>query len=419
MPRARSRFRGASSSAVAIAVALFFAVGSDAMRLWGTPAVLSSGDLAVDPELAGGPGGDALVVWDQSVGGVCASQPDNPACVHIVEAASRTPGAATFRGACRDRAPRGRLPAPRGRRPGRERSHRDDPRHRRGSRAGGLVPTRAIGRLARADGPLRGDAPDRIACVRVRRSRQRHGRLGGNGQRRPNRRLRQGAPDRLGRLGRDAPPVGRGGRSVERPEPCRERRWRPRRSRTRAGPAGTVVQAAIRPASSGVWSPPADLSAPGADPDPSVAIDGAGDAVAVWSRGVVESSYRRSDGWWSGPVVVSGREVRARDPQVALDGAGNAVAIWLGPREVESAARPYASAAWSSPVVVDRTGGAMPRLAIEPSGNAVAAWVDDAGATRAALRPSATGRWTASETVSQRGAGRAGLVSSWAPAVRP
>jgi len=83
-------------AALVVAAALVLIARAGAAPDWTAPARLSDGEIAVGPELAVGAAGDALVVWDQEVGDVCAAQPANPACVHIVEADSRVPGAAAW-----------------------------------------------------------------------------------------------------------------------------------------------------------------------------------------------------------------------------------------------------------------------------------------------------------------------------------
>ena len=72
------------------------------------------------------------------------------------------------------------------------------------------------------------------------------------------------------------------------------------------------VQAAARPAASGVWQPQVDLTAPTQNTDqPQVALDSAGDAVAVWERvsdadTVVQAASRPiSSGIWTAPINVS------------------------------------------------------------------------------------------------------------------
>jgi hypothetical protein len=64
---------------------------------------------------------------------------------------------------------------------------------------------------------------------------------------------------------------------------------------------------------------------------PQVAIDGDGNAIAVWQRctdGLFSArvAYKPADGPWQAPVELEpGGEVQS--PQVAFDGHGNALAV--------------------------------------------------------------------------------------------
>ena len=74
------------------------------------------------------------------------------------------------------------------------------------------------------------------------------------------------------------------------------------------GDGTAVVQAASRPAG-GAWQPPVNLSAPmnvGCCPEePRVAMDTAGDAVAVWDNGTVQAASRPGGGAWQPAVTLS------------------------------------------------------------------------------------------------------------------
>jgi hypothetical protein len=63
---------------------------------WGAPVQISTGDRALGPELALNASGDGLVVWDQEVGSECPTSPAALSCIHIVEAATRGHGSATW-----------------------------------------------------------------------------------------------------------------------------------------------------------------------------------------------------------------------------------------------------------------------------------------------------------------------------------
>jgi PKD domain len=157
----------------------------------------------------------------------------------------------------------------------------------------------------------------------------------------------------------------------------------------RLDPAGRVIESASRPAA-GSWSDPTRLSAVGAEAIATqVAVDSAGNAVAIWRRvnateSNIESASRPIGGDWSGPTPVSPTGIDAERPQLAVDPAGNAVAIWarLSATEsiIESASHP-AAGSWSEPTQLSAaarsaTGNdaSQPQIAVDPAGNAVAIW---------------------------------------------
>jgi hypothetical protein len=113
-----------------------------------------------------------------------------------------------------------------------------------------------------------------------------------------------------------------------------------------------IVQAAELPAGSDVWQPPNDLSAPGQDAvGARIAVDAAGDALAVWDRydrissDIIEASWRSAaTGVWQAPVDLSPAGVMAQEPKVAFDAQGNAVVAWLAfPSVIRAAVRSAAS----------------------------------------------------------------------------
>lgn len=122
-----------------------------------------------------------------------------------------------------------------------------------------------------------------------------------------------------------------------------------------------------------------------------VAIDPAGNAVAVWEendfitgRSVV-ATYLPYGGVWSAPVYISGAPVVTTElaPNVIMDPFGNATAIWHlrdgGTSYIMSALLPNGGS-WSSPIIVtsDPTANAYaisyPMLAVDASGNVVGIW---------------------------------------------
>jgi len=145
-----------------------------------------------------------------------------------------------------------------------------------------------------------------------------------------------------------------------------------------------IVQAAVRPAG-GSFSAPIDLSAPGQDAfRAQVAIDQAGGAVALWdtsngTNDVVQAAVRPAGGSFSAPIDLSAPGQAAQGAQVALDQAGDAVAVWLrfdGTNNVVQAAVRPAGGSFSAPVDLSAPGqGAFgPQVAMDQAGDAVAVW---------------------------------------------
>jgi hypothetical protein len=146
-----------------------------------------------------------------------------------------------------------------------------------------------------------------------------------------------------------------------------------------------VVQAAYRPRG-GQWEVrtlgEADGSVP---PHPRAAIDGGGNATFVWVGGTgatsLETAGRTSPGTWSeqSTIVPSG----ASDPELAVDPQGRALVVWRnqGARRIEASIRPGAASAWQPRAFVspsesspDAVDASVPRVGIDGAGNAVATW---------------------------------------------
>jgi Ca2+-binding RTX toxin-like protein len=100
--------------------------------------------------------------------------------------------------------------------------------------------------------------------------------------------------------------------------------------------ANNRAQAAARSAGAGLWSTPDDLSAAGQDAGyPKVAVDGSGNAIAVWSRSdgsndrVQAAVHPASSGVWGSVETLSAAGQPAYFPQVVFDGSGNAFVVWI------------------------------------------------------------------------------------------
>jgi hypothetical protein len=167
----------------------------------------------------------------------------------------------------------------------------------------------------------------------------------------------------------------------------------------RALPYGGVVQTAYRPAG-GSWQTPVSISELGVDPQ--IALNAQGDAVAVWahdngSNYVIQSALKPAGGTWQAPVDLSEAGETAERPQIALDGQGDAIAVWhrwtdglFSNRIVQAAFMP-AGSGWQAPVDISGEGGGVePQVAFDGQGDAIAVWSGNG----VAYRP-AGGSWEA------------------------
>jgi hypothetical protein len=148
-----------------------------------------------------------------------------------------------------------------------------------------------------------------------------------------------------------------------------------------------ILRAATRPAG-GAWGDYAVITQTGGVlAPPKVVVSPDGDAAAIWlgesaDGEVLRAATRPAEGEWSEPVELSDVERIAREPDVAIDVQGNLTAIWReddGVSEegiVEAATRP-AGGEWSEPVGLsdDSLVAVSPQLAVDPDGNVTAAWV--------------------------------------------
>lgn len=174
-----------------------------------------------------------------------------------------------------------------------------------------------------------------------------------------------------------------------------------------------IVEAAARARGAALWQTPVEVARPGVGSRPGAAIDANGNAAIVWVHDigrdrVLQATYRRgSSGTWPEPNDLSEPSLEIRNHAIALDAAGNAVAVWAE-RAVDAFAvfvevRAAASGAWEAPVRLsaaarDVTGG--PVVAITPSGRAVVAWIEGNDVLRAARGDAAIGAWESPLTLS-------------------
>jgi hypothetical protein len=118
--------------------------------------------------------------------------------------------------------------------------------------------------------------------------------------------------------------------------------------------------------------------------EPSVAIDPAGDVVVIWryfdgTDRVIEAAERPAGGSFSEPEVISSSGVDSSDAEVAMDGSGNAIAVWeeFGTTEsvVKASLRPPGGE-FEGAEDLSETGKSSfgPEIAMTPGGLATAVW---------------------------------------------
>lgn len=180
-----------------------------------------------------------------------------------------------------------------------------------------------------------------------------------------------------------------------------------------------IVQAALRTAGQEDWAAPDDLSEAGQDAgEPSVAMNEAGAAVAVWTRldgtDTIQAAVRPAGGDWAEPDDLSDASQNAAEPDVAIDEAGKAVAAWRrsnGSDEIVQAAVRPASGEWADPDDLSVAGqnSSSPVVATNVAVGAVAMWYRADGANfrvQATVRPPG-GEWPKPDTLSAAGEGAA------------
>jgi hypothetical protein len=179
---------------------------------------------------------------------------------------------------------------------------------------------------------------------------------------------------------------------------------------------GEVVESAFHPAA-GEWEAPVPIS-PEESFVPQAAMNAAGDATVVWmhfdgSDYVVESAFLPGGGEWEAPTLVSEPGESAGNPHIALDAAGNTLVAWRGESEgdeyVRTSYRPV-EGEWEAPTNASAKGEQVQSIrdAVDPAGDAIVAWAGSGGEVgefdrvRTAYRP-AEGEWEAPVTLSANG----------------
>ena len=145
----------------------------------------------------------------------------------------------------------------------------------------------------------------------------------------------------------------------------------------------------------GVWGEPERLGLPGMEVAqlPQIAVDPAGNAIAVWGAYVQEhqqvwvNHYRANVGRWEGAQVLeSDSDANCLAPQIGVDDMGYAILVFtrqnVDGEAVWSNRYDALTERWESSIPLDLGGlseGAEPRLAVSPNGEAVVVWMNWSG----------------------------------------
>lgn len=117
---------------------------------------------------------------------------------------------------------------------------------------------------------------------------------------------------------------------------------------------------------------------------PGVTMDGSGTAIAVWEQSssgdynIYAIRYTPAGGWGSTTLLELGAG-NAGSPEIAMDGSGNAIAVWR--QEDATSTSIYANrytmlSSWGGATLIEHESGVadLPRIAMDESGTAIAVW---------------------------------------------
>lgn len=159
--------------------------------------------------------------------------------------------------------------------------------------------------------------------------------------------------------------------------------------------ASVVIRSSTK-MTKGEWGAPVDLSdvsSLGAIAlHPQIIVDSAGNATAIWmaSKGsddfAIQSSTKLWGGSWS-PYMTLSKGQMASNPQLAVDSAGDVIAVWAeritnhGNNVIQCAVKLFGKE-WSSPPIslsALEFNSIAPQIVIDPAGNATVVWMESNG----------------------------------------
>lgn len=165
----------------------------------------------------------------------------------------------------------------------------------------------------------------------------------------------------------------------------------------------------------GGWGAPVLLEHQDVDSasSPDVAMDGAGNALVVWTHSdgsqysIWGNRFVVGQGWGTAQQLETHAFGYATDPHLAVDAAGHAVAVWRQDRPEGGGAtdiwtlRYTPGSGWGTSELLETADAYFPRVAFGADGVAVVAWAANAGRQVGVSAKHALpgGGWSATETV--------------------
>lgn len=147
-------------------------------------------------------------------------------------------------------------------------------------------------------------------------------------------------------------------------------------------PREQIIEAATRD-TGGAWQPAVEISEFGSR-EPALGMDGKGNAVALWSSGsgynlrTAEVASLPIGGAWTEPIPIADRLLSEwSQPQIAVDPAGQALAVWTawdGTSRIIEASAGTIDGGWENPVTISSPWSDRPQIAMDAGGNAAAVW---------------------------------------------
>ena len=123
---------------------------------------------------------------------------------------------------------------------------------------------------------------------------------------------------------------------------------------------------------------------------PQIAMDGNGNAIAVWEQydgtryNILSNHYTDGISWGIAELIETNNVGTASSPQIAIDGNGNAITIWKqsdGTRYNIWSNRYVDGIGWGTSKLIEthNTSASYPQIAIDGNGNAIGIWIQDDG----------------------------------------